>query len=58
MQLRWSALIALWTILSGPIFSGPPVSSARVPSAAQRRATLPVSLQQLATQQAQLLEKR
>ena len=23
MQFRWLALITLWTIISGPIFSGP-----------------------------------
>ena len=57
MQLRWSALIALWTILSGPVFSGPLLPSSRVPaspsvsSSVQRGKALPISLQQLATQQ-------
>jgi hypothetical protein len=33
MQFRWVSLIALWTILSGPIF-GPPTGSS--PSAKER----------------------
>ena len=35
MQLRWSALIVLWTMLSGPVFSGhaPLIPSSRVPAA-------------------------
>lgn len=24
MEFRWSALLAIWTIISGPIFSGAP----------------------------------
>lgn len=34
MQLRWSALIALWTMLSGPIFSEHTLfpASSRVPA--------------------------
>jgi hypothetical protein len=30
MEFRWVALIALWTILSGPIFGGPSRSSSRL----------------------------
>jgi hypothetical protein len=24
MEFRWTALMALWTMLAGPIFAGPP----------------------------------
>jgi hypothetical protein len=30
MQFRWIALMALWTILSGPIFGGPSGAASRV----------------------------
>lgn len=39
MQFRWCALIALWTILSGPIMNGqrPSVHSSREPRHASAR---------------------
>ena len=30
MEFRWVALMALWTILSGPIFGGPSGTASRV----------------------------
>jgi len=30
MEFRWTALIALWTLLSGPIFGGHSVAPAKV----------------------------
>jgi hypothetical protein len=30
MEFRWVALLALWTILSGPILGGPTGSASRV----------------------------
>jgi hypothetical protein len=30
MEFRWVALMALWTILSGPIFGGPSGSASRI----------------------------
>jgi hypothetical protein len=30
MEFRWIAFMALWTILSGPIFGGPSGSASRV----------------------------
>lgn len=65
MQLRWSALIALWTILSGPVFSGPKpwLPSSHVPastaSSSMNRGKLqkPVSLQQLAIEQTEAAKR-
>jgi hypothetical protein len=42
MEFRWVAFIALWTILSGPVFAPPAPSRARgVTVAAARKATTP-----------------
>jgi hypothetical protein len=30
MEFRWIALMALWTVLSGPIFGGPSGTASRV----------------------------
>jgi hypothetical protein len=30
MEFRWVALMALWTVLSGPIFGGPSGKASRV----------------------------
>ncbi len=45
MQLRWTALVAIWTILSGPIFAPHPVTpgtAARGPSASRVQKPPPV----------------
>jgi hypothetical protein len=39
MDFRWLALIALWTMLSGPIFAGPG-AGAKSPRAATAHATV------------------
>jgi len=40
MEFRWVAVIALWTILSGPVFAPPAPSRARgVTAASVRKAT-------------------
>jgi hypothetical protein len=35
MQFRWVAIIALWTFLTGPIFSGPWLQSSPKPTPAK-----------------------
>lgn len=65
MQLRWSALIALWTILSGPILSGPLMPASRVPASSTISSSgKPISmerakssLQQLAIQPTQAAKR-
>jgi hypothetical protein len=38
MEFRWVALIALWTLLSGPIFGAPDGSSSRTKNGANAAA--------------------
>jgi len=41
MEFRWAAVIALWTLLSGPIFSTPPAAPPRPPQRAAVAAAQP-----------------
>jgi hypothetical protein len=44
MEFKWIALMALWTILSGPVFGGPSGSASRIK---ERAAAVNVAAQQV-----------